>query len=255
MTTESDYHSLNLKSLSERITVILVEPLYEGNVGAVARSMKNAGLTDLVLVNFHEYGDEAIARSMSGRTILESARMFDSLKEAIKGYSIVAGTSSTVTTNFKKFRRIPISPEEFWNKTINEDSKIALVFGRENDGLRNHELELCNYFLNIPANPEYPVYNLSHAVGIILYEMIRHIDGLTLESPDKVALPEDLETLIKRIELLLSKASYPAYKELNTLVMLRRLIARTSLTETEFYKIMGIIRHILRAIDPNFEEP
>lgn len=252
MSIEIDDFLSGLKSLSERIAVVLVEPHHEGNVGAVARSMKNSGLTDLVLVNFGEFGDEAIARSMNGKKILESARRFSSLKDAIDGYSVVAGTSSTVTTNYKKFRRIPVSPEEFWEKNLPGDDKIALVFGRENDGLRNHELELCNYFINIPGNPEYPVYNLSHAVGIILYEMIRNVDGVIPDSPETRASAENLKTLLDRVELLLKKASYPAYKEINAVVMLRRLIARSLLTESEFYKIMGIIRHILRTIDPDF---
>lgn len=240
-----------LNFLSSRISVFLVEPKYQGNVGAVARALKNSGLTDLVIINGKDADDEAISRSMNGKSILLNARRYNSLEEAVKGYHIIAGTSSTVTTNYKKYRRIPVTPQKFWEGQISGNQKIALVFGREADGLHNTELELCNFFINIPASPEYPVYNLSHAVSIMLYEMVKNVP---VEIPDPVdpISPENEDTLVKRLEYLLGKSDYPDYKKKNTVVMIRRIIGRSALSDSEFFKIMGIIRHLLKKIDPWF---
>lgn len=242
-----------LEKLSERVSVILVEPKYHGNVGAVARLLKNFGLKHLTIVNFEEFNDESISRAMGGKDILLNARRVDTFDEAIEGFDIVAGTSSTVTGNYRKFRRIPVLPSEFWEYTSKQSGKIALVFGREADGLRNEELEMCDYFLHIPANPEFPVLNLSHAVSVVLYDMVKNVDLLVTDLVRK-ANDFESEKLLERIELVLEKTGYPDYRLDNTRVMLRRIIARSDLTDTEFYKIMGIIRGILHAVDPGNED-
>lgn len=243
----------SLEKLSERVSVILVAPKYQGNVGAVARLLKNFGLNDLILVNFDEFNDEAISRAMNGKSLLETARRFETFGEAVKGFDIVAGTSSTVSGNYKKFRRIPMQPSEFWDSMSRIKGKVALVFGREDDGLRNEELELCSHFVHIPASEDYPVLNLSHAVSVMLYEMTRHIDLVTSDLVRKV---NELETgkLLDRISVVMKKTGYYDYKIKNTTVMLRRVIARSGLTDAEFYKIMGIIRGILHALDPGSED-
>ncbi|WP_393971729.1 RNA methyltransferase [Oxyplasma meridianum] len=247
-TGSSENISLIFKNLAERVTVILVEPHIEGNIGAVARSMKNAGLVNLILINPTEIGNEAFARTMGGRNILENARVSDSLATVAGEFSVLAGTSSTATINHKKFRRIPVAPWEFWKNNLGTDSKIALVFGREGDGLRNSELEICSQFLFIPANPEYPVYNLSHAVTIVLYEMIRQaIEKEYWENNNEEPIkPENFNLLLKDIYQIMDIVSYPSYKRKNTDVMIRRILGRSALSDTEFYKIMGILKLIRR---------
>lgn len=252
----SENISLIFKNLAERVTVILVEPHIEGNIGAVARSMKNAGLSNLILVNPTEIGNEAFARTMGGRNILENARICDSLASVAGEFSVLAGTSSTPTGNHKKFRRIPVTPYEFWKNNLGTDSKIALVFGREGDGLRNSELEICSQFLFIPANPEYPVYNLSHAVTIVLYEMIRQaLEKNYLEtSHEEPVSPENFNLLLEKIYQIMDIVSYPEYKRKNTDVMIRRILGRSLLSDTEFYKIMGILKLIRRDLTGELED-
>ena len=234
--------------LSERISVVLVEPKYEGNIGAVARLLKNSGLKDLRLVNPPEIGDEGFARSMGGRDLLLLARRFGDLESSVRDFSVVAATSSEKTFSDRKFLRLSMTPWEFWSSNINSNSRIALVFGREDDGLRNAEIEKCNAFIHIPANPEYPVFNLSHAVSIILYEMIRQIPDSTVTIPEPVK-PSEMSLLIDRIEEILRLYSYPDYKMENGKIMISRILSRSNLTESEFYKIMGILRLILRNED------
>src|SRR3989304_1746015 len=89
-----------------RVVVVLVEPKNEGNVGAIARAMRNFSVDSLVLVNPWPIGDEAYQRAMHGRSVLESAKVVTSLAEAIEGADLVAGTTGIATQSEKKFRRI-----------------------------------------------------------------------------------------------------------------------------------------------------
>ena len=236
--------SSGLKALSSRVCVVLVEPKFQGNIGAVARLLRNAGLTDLRLVNPPPLEDEAMARAMGGKDILLSANSFSSLAEAVSDCSTIAATSSEQTLSDRKFLRLSSTPWDFWDIHSHGSARIALVFGREDDGLRNHEIEICNAFIHIPANPDYPVYNLSHAVSIILYEMIKSIPHANPSIPDP-AKPDEMRLLESRISQVLEKYGYPSYKMANGMMMIKRILSRSNLTESEFYKIMGMLRFIL----------
>lgn len=236
-----------MAALSRKVSVALVEPKYSGNVGSVARAMHNCGLDDLILINPVELDDDAFKFSMHSKYILENSRKFNSLSEVIDGFRYVVGTSSVESFNGKKFRRVPVEPAEFWQTALKHDGKILLVFGREDDGLRNTEIELCNTFVHIAANPEYPVFNLSHSVAIILYEMVNQADVERKEIKSKTAINSDLiaDELIKSMNL----SAYPEYKRQNATVMLRRLSSRMELTETEYHKLMGILKSISRQLN------
>ncbi|MEM0155610.1 MAG: RNA methyltransferase [Thermoplasmataceae archaeon] len=238
-----------LKTLSERVRIILVAPKYEGNIGAVARSMRNSGLSDLAIVNPPYIGDEAMARAMAGRDILDGRKIYQTLEEASRDFSVIAATSSVATLNRKKFRRIPVSPDEFWQEFSLRNDRIAIVFGREDDGLRNEEIEFCNYFINIPGSPDYPVYNLSHAAAIILYEMMKHVPNQVDSDYKEPISSENYNILMERIEELLDIVSFPKSRRRNIDTMIRRITARSSLTQTEYFKIMGIIRILIKHLE------
>ncbi|MHB1493146.1 MAG: RNA methyltransferase [Thermoplasmataceae archaeon] len=231
-----------MNSVTDTVTVILVEPEYQGNVGAVARAMKNTGFNKLSIVGRRTIDDEAISRAREGETILLGASYYKTLQEAVSGFDIIAGTSSVTTTNFKKFRRIPVTPRELWEDYGDGIKKVALVFGREGDGLSNEEISLCNVFIHIPSSKEYPVYNLSHAVTLILYE------GLLFKGYEEIseskATGEQMRLMVEKIIEIMKKTNYPPYKIENTSVMLGRILSRSGITEHEFYKLMGIIKKI-----------
>ncbi len=233
-------------ALREKISVILVEPKYGGNIGAVARSMHNSGLTDLVIVARPEIPEEAFKYAMHSTSILENAKHVDTLSEIRDDYEVMAGTSSVVTFNGRKFRRISYDPENFWRIYLAGEGKIALVFGREDDGLRNSEIEQCDSFIHIPANPEYPVYNLSHSVAVILYEMLHQ--SLT-KGVNRKTSSNNVTRLVDQIIRTMELTSYPGYKSRNTAVMLRRMFSRTELTDTEYHKMMGLFRYIIFNLD------
>ncbi len=232
-----------LSSLSERVSVILVEPKYQGNIGAVARGMVNAGLSSLFIVGTRHIEDEARIRALYGSAVLDSARFVESLDDLPRDIQILAATSGDVSINRRRFRRIPVYPWEFWSEQLSSPNRIGLVFGREDDGLRNDETERCNYFITIPANPSYPSYNLSHAVSIILYEMVKAIySSLDLKKMKTSDL--DLRLMEEKVEEIIRKSNYPDYKINNTMTMIRRMMARTNITDTEYFKIMGVLSYI-----------
>ncbi len=240
------YHlifSETLSELNKKVSVILVAPKYGGNIGAIARLMRNYGLSDLRFVSPPEIGDEAMARAMNGKEILLNARRYDNFADAIEGFRIVAATSSSITLDDRKFRRLPETPSKFWKRALKTEGNIALVFGREDDGLRNTEIELCNSFIHIPSNPEYPVLNLSHAVSVILYEMIRDLDRRLPVTADPVE-EKNMSRLVDSVMELISMTDFPEYKIPNTRVMISRLMARAEMTQSEYFKIMGIIRFL-----------
>jgi len=235
--------SSRLQELSKRVSVVLVAPKNEGNIGAVARILKNTGLVDLRLVNPPSLGDEAFARSMGGREILENARVFTDFDDAISDFTVVAGTSNVKTDDERKFLRIPVSPEDFWKGILSKKGRIALVFGRESDGLRNEEIAKCNFFINIPGNPDYNVYNLSHAVGIVLYEMIRQLPYSKPKGSELVS-PRNFDMLLDKFRELIEASAYPEYKKEKSIVMLNRILSRANITQSEYYKLMGILKYI-----------
>ncbi len=242
-----------LSSLSARISVILVHPKYQGNIGAIARLMKNNGLTDLRIVGGPQIENEAIYRAMNGKEILETATHYDSFEEAAKGFTVIAGTSSSPTYSDRKFLRLPTTPQEFWKTNLQGNKKIALAFGREDDGLRNTEIEMCNAFMYIPANPEYPVYNLSHAVSIILYEMLNQLPESSPNIAETIS-EENFNLLMENAFELLDFINYPEYKRANAEVMIKKIASRSNLTESEFYKIMGVVRYLKYHVQDSAEK-
>ncbi len=150
-------------------TVILVEPRYEGNVGSVARVMKNFGFGDLVLVNPPEIGREARAMAMHGRDILDDVRVVDGFGVLGEEFDFLVATTAVVASD-KNPLRTPIFPGDL-RSSLDFDGRVGLVFGREDYGLYNEEIGLCDLIVSIPTSREYPTLNLSHSVAVILYEI------------------------------------------------------------------------------------
>ena len=222
--------------------IVLVEPQHPGNIGAVARIMANFGIDDLALVNGCEITGEGFARSKSGRPILEKLQRFETMQEALADCDIVIGTSGIKPEGDKRWFRAPQNVKKI-NKLIDSREKPALVFGRENYGLYKDELALCETTITIPASPDYPVLNLSHAVGIVLYEMNREVKVKEPKRRNTVS-QEDFERLVDRIMEMLEDSSYPKRKLARSKTTLRRLISRGNPDEGEYENLMGIFKAI-----------
>ena len=154
----------------EKISIVMVEPQHPGNIGSVARAMKTMDLKNLVLVAPSRYPDpQALWRSANAADILEKAVVLETLEEALNDVHFVVGTSARVRQLSPKI----LEPRSLGPKlaALNPGSSTAILFGREDSGLTNEELQKCHVQLQIPASEEYGVLNLAMAVQIVAYEL------------------------------------------------------------------------------------
>jgi tRNA (cytidine32/uridine32-2'-O)-methyltransferase len=166
-------HAPQLAEL-QQIRIVMVNTTLPANIGAAARAMKTMGLSQLVLVDPKSFphGD-ATALASGAADVLQQARVVATLEDAISDCQLVFGTSA-------RSRTIPWPLLDARPATAlaidagRQQQQIAIVFGREDRGLTNEELALCNYHLTIPVNPEYGVLNVSAAIQVICYELRMH---------------------------------------------------------------------------------
>jgi tRNA (cytidine32/uridine32-2'-O)-methyltransferase len=228
------------------IRIVLVETSHPGNIGGAARAMKTMGLSDLVLVNPKRYPDpQAQWRAAGAQDVLEAARVCADLTEAIEGCHWVVGTST-------RSRRIPwpvLSPEEVARQAVERaGSSIAILFGREANGLSNEELQRCHCHLQIPAAPDYPSLNVAMAVQVVCYEL-RKLAG---EAGDEIgawdrptATVAQLDGLIEHLEeVMVASGFLDAANPGQTMTRLRRLFSRMEPDTTEVQILRGILTHL-----------
>lgn len=228
-----------------RVRVILVEPKNEGNIGAVARSMRNFGATDLVLVNPGPIGEEARKRAMHGVAILEAAKTVASFEAAVKGADLLVGTSGIDTRSEKRFSRISVTPKDLAVRAAPMKGTLALAFGREDYGLFEVELSRCDLLVKVPAAEEYPILNLSHAATLVLYELFE-ARGPTRSRREASGFEK--EKLHEAFASLLEATNYPDYKRARTRIMFRRLLGRAVPSKWEFHALMGVLQRATKRI-------
>jgi tRNA/rRNA methyltransferase len=231
--------------------VVLVEPMYDGNIGSVARSMKNFGFDQLVMVNPCRIEDFGLGMASHAKDILEKAKVVATIEEAIEGASLVVGTTGKRLGEEHKHLRMHLrdpwlTPAQLADKLNGKDCQVALLLGRENWGLTNEELKLCNLLVSIPTSDLYPVMNVAHAATILLYELSQ-VDpgGITL------AGPETLGRLQIGARKLLDEVNYPTYKVDFKMIMFKRIFGRAELTEREANTLLGMIKLLRWRINNN----
>jgi len=175
------------------VIIVLSRPAEAGNVGSVCRAMKNMGLSRLRLVSpeyetsdivsttlseagFGYGGTQSIirARAVHAQDVWENAETFDSLTDAVKDCALVVGTTRR---RGRRRKQVSMTPAETVAFLKDRPGPAALVFGNERAGLRDDELEICNFASHIPADETFPSLNLSHAVMIYAYELFRNLAG------------------------------------------------------------------------------
>ena len=163
------------QDLLDNISIVLVRTKTPGNVGAVARCMMNMGLSRLVLVRPpKDNQSEAMKFAAGAEAVLRDAIRAETLQDALAGHSLVIGTSR----HLGRHRRNIGTPREMAGRIVPllPQNRIALVFGREVNGLEKEDLALCNEFIAIPSSKSFPSLNLSHAVSIVAYELFGRKD-------------------------------------------------------------------------------
>lgn len=275
MSDMSQNSSVLLNELSQRVVVVLVQTSHSGNIGAVARALKNMGLCRLHLVSPKQFpSEEAVARSSGASEILDVAKVFDSLVDAVADASYVVGASARM----RSFPWPIMSPrglsgqvvEQLTSANTVDDSAtgdactdIALVFGRESSGLTNEELQQCNAHVNIPANPDYSSLNLAMAVQVISYELrmaclnVLENDAsispvLGPESAGWDAEPStvsEVEGMLEHLTKVMTATNYYDPENPGLLLpRLRRLFQRRGLDKMELNILRGILKSVERKL-------
>lgn len=271
-------------SALDAVLIVLCRPSHPGNIGAVARAMKNMGLTRLALVNPKLFPDpEAEARAAGATDVLAAARVCASLDEALAETVLAVALSARSRDLGPQTQTVRAAAAGLLTQA--GQGQVALVFGNETSGLSNEELQRCQRSVTIPANPEFSSLNLGAAVQVMAYELrmawLAAEAGQCSENPTEVgvlaenhplldaqvrrhggvgpaapatpfasppAAHADVERLMAHLEQVMVRTAFhdPANPR-RLLPKLRRLFARTGLERDE----VNILRGILDAVEKN----
>ena len=224
------------------ISVVLVEPQTPGNIGSVARVMKNFGFANLVLVNpkCNHLADEARWMSKHALPILKRAvvvKRFGDLK-----FDTLVATTAALGRDYN-VARLPLTPEQLGSKFYEiKKAKSAIVFGRDYTGLRNSELLKCYFVVSIPASVKYGSMNISHAAAIVLYELskkseIKKIGGFVPASEkEKEVIMQLIGGLLKRMPF-----NFDSKRETQKKIW-KRLIGKAMLGRREAFAVIGFLK-------------
>ena len=246
---------------ADNISIVLVEPSHPGNVGAVARAMKNMGLAKLVLVAPERFPDqEATWRAVSARDVLEHATVVPTLEQALADAQLVVAATA-------RDRRIPWPVLDARRACADiaaqsSSSRVAIVFGREDNGLSNEELMHCNMHLAIPTSEAYTSMNLAMAVQVVCYELFMCAtgDGLPTDAHANwdapMATQENLERFYTHLEETLIQIDFLNPSAPRQLMQrLRRLYGRLRLDEMEVNILRGILTETQKCIGTHERSP
>ena len=227
----------------ENIYIVFVECETPGNIGFLARTMANFGLKNLVLINPPNLTNEAYYQATHGKYIVENAKIYKTLDEFYQSQRIDFKVASTGTAGGSyNLSRIPIKPEEL-GKSLNVSNKIAILFGREGNGLTNKEIEECDICVSIPTDPTYPIMNISHAAAIIFYELFKNKHEFGVEGL-KESTSLEKEYLLKDMDDLIDSLDIPEHKKKNGKKVFKNIISRAFITGREAHTFKGILRRI-----------
>jgi tRNA/rRNA methyltransferase len=222
------------------IRVVLVKPLYDGNVGSTARVMKNFGFYDLALVNPCQLGDQAKAFAMHAWDIIENVSTYSTIPDAVGNSNLIIATTGNPGRRIEEHVRMPAyTPAEAKQLLEGRNGLVSLLFGSEDTGLSNEELKGCDIIMNIPTSSDYPSMNLSHAVAVVLYELSDIKAG-------NIGLAKrfDVDLMYDHFQEVLDEIDYPVHKKDKTMLMVRRILGRARLTAREVQTIRGLMRRI-----------
>jgi tRNA/rRNA methyltransferase len=226
------------------LRVILVRPRGSGNIGSVARAMKNVGAGELAIVGkARTRSFWARAMAVHGREILADAKSYETLREAIADSTLVVGT----TCRAGLYRSHSQPPKEVAPTVVAAlgKGKVALIFGPEDHGLSNKDLEHCQLLVTIPTHPDYPSLNVAQAAVICLYEF--YVAALTPanDSMVKRADAEQVERLFDIMRNSLLKIGFlDSENPEHMLLAFRRIFGRAGLEEKDVRILTGMFRQI-----------
>ncbi len=237
----------------ERVKVVLVGTTHSGNIGSAARAMKVMGLSQMVLVDPQCQVDaQAIALAAGASEIALNAQIYPTLEAAVADCGLVVGTSARSRT----LEWPMLEPRECGEKLISEANQhsVAMVFGRERTGLTNEELQLCQYHVCVPANPEYSSLNLAMAVQLLSYEVRMAYLALQQSSQSSTLQEEyprhqELERFYAHLEQVIMQTEFISAQQPGQVMnKLRRMFTRARPEAQEINILRGILTSVQKSI-------
>ena len=228
------------------VRFVLVEPQSAGNVGATARALKNLGFHRLVVVapRCDPRDREATAMAVDAADLLAEAEILDDLDAALAGAGTVVGTTCRPGKQRRPHYRLDELVPEL--ATLARAGDLAFVFGRENRGLTDAELDRCTHLVHFLASDEYPSFNLAQAVLLAAYEMRRALNGPSALHFDALADDGQREAMYAHLEAALRAVGFLEDDiAVGRMRRLRRILGRAALTPGDTDVIRGIARQIL----------
>jgi TrmH family RNA methyltransferase len=208
--------------------------------------MANFDFNNLYLVNPCELNDECYTRAMHAHKIIDNAKIFTSLNQAVKDIDYLVATSSIESQNDKRHLRNAVLLEDLSEKLFKIDGKVGLVFGREDYGLYNKEISACDVMIRIPTSESYLSLNLSHAVALVLYSLF--VKNKTEIRKKREIGKIEKEKLYDFFSDLLNEINYPKHKKENTEVMFKRIMGRAIPSKWEYHTLMGVLSKSIEKI-------
>lgn len=226
------------------VRIVLIDPSHPGNIGSVARAMKNMAVTDLVLVRPKAFPHaESNALAAGADDVLSAARVVETVSEAVADCGFVAGTTARPRSYYWEFT----TPREVAARiaAMPVENRTALLFGSEKYGLGTEDLQYCNVLVRIPTNPEYSSLNLAMAVQLLTYElfMARELPLSRIQLEQPLAPAGDVEHFYSHLNAVMNEIAFED-KTGHLMERLRRLFNRAQMDRNE----LNIMRGLLRAV-------
>jgi len=229
------------------LTVVLVSPRNPLNIGAAARAMANFGFDDLRLVDPYEVAFREAVSAVGGAHVLQSARVYATLGEALADCSLVVGT----TAGQKRVPQQPVDRLEAAMPRVRQNAgRAALLFGSEKFGLSNDDMSHCHALIRIPTAPGTPSMNLGQAVAVCLWELVRDDTAVAaVNAPEKKTdsvSGEEAERLTTMLLDVLRESGYTnRITAVSTDLKVRRWLRRLRISRRDAPLLLGILRQIL----------
>lgn len=236
------------------ISVVIIGVENPGNLGAIARVMKNFDQDNLVLISpkCSPEDQEARNRAKHAQDILKSAKIEKS--SYLKQFDYLIATTASLGTDYN-VPRSPISPEQMaekiaaFKKKGKANPNIGILIGRESTGLTNKEIEMADFIVTIPTSKKYPTMNISHSVAILLYELSKSSEEKKVSSHIQFATKNEKDVIEKNMDQILDSIEFATVEKKKTQkIIWKKVIAKSFLTRREAFAIIGFLKKILAKV-------
>jgi TrmH family RNA methyltransferase len=244
-----EYRNLNF-------SIVLIQPEHAANIGSIARIMKNFNFKRLVIFNPIEKVEEiksykAQGYAMHGKDVLFNSEILTikdkkdyltKYKELMERFDLIIATTAK-GKHFRNIRRLATFPDDLALPISENPLHIALIFGKESHGLTNEEIEVADILLRVPTSNSYPTLNLSHACGIILYEIFKKINVINIgrgEKPVLLANKNEKQVLYDIFNQLITKLKIRTHKKENVFFAFKNVFERAFVSRKEISLILSV---------------